>query len=259
MKNLLKRLKDSIVMDDPDQGLTKQETDIIESAEKEKELQVEVDGVGIIEKSNQIYDSMREHVIDQQQAIPDYLLHDPRVVGYLTREEQEVIFKALAQIGLDPTLHSILDVGSGVGDMYGFLANNLGQPTNYLGIDINPNMISTSQQKYPGVNFTTKDLADMEGEFDYVVSAGTFNLKLADDMYDYVYKSIDKMYSICDKGVAFNLLSDRAEGDRDPGLFYYSPNDVFNHCLQTYGSKVILRHDYQTNEFAILIYKAQHI
>lgn len=258
MKSLLKKLKDSIIMDDP----TEQEWDeehaydtvlgnMVEEARKEEELQVEVDGVPLNTKINEKYDDLRDQI--SEHVAPDYMMHDTRVVGYTSKEEQNLLFTVLAQIGLDPTLESILDVGCGVGDLNAYLATTLGTPTNYLGIDINPNMVNTAYQKYPNIKCITKDLADMEEKFDYVLSSGLFGLKLTDDMYGYLYKSVDKMYELANIGVAFNMMSDNSKNQQE-GLFYYTPTEVFDYCLNKYG-KVTMRHDYLEDDFTIYILK----
>lgn len=258
MKSILKKLKDSIIMDDPTNGLTEEESKVIESMSEEKKgidistgLRVDIDGVELTDKINKKYDDLSNQV--SQQAAPDYMMHDTRVVGYTSREEQELLFTVLTQIGVDPTLESILDVGCGVGDLNNFLTSALGEPTNYLGIDINPNMVNTAYQKYPGIKCLTKDLADMEGTFDFVLSSGLFGLKLTDDMYGYLYKSIDKMYQLANIGVAFNMMSDNSK-DQQEGLFYYTPTEVFDYCLNKYG-KVTMRHDYLEDDFTIYILK----
>ena len=258
MKSILKKLKDSIIMDDPTNGLTEEETKIIESLPAERSdldistgLRVDLNGVELTDKINEKYDDLSSQI--SQQSTPDYMMHDTRVVGYTSREEQELLFRVLTQIGVDPTLESILDVGCGVGDLNNYLTSVLGAPVNYLGIDINPNMVNTAYQKYPGIKCLTKDLADMEDTFDFVVSSGLFGLKLTDHMYAYLYKSIDKMYELANIGVAFNMMSDNSK-DQQEGLFYYTPTEVFDYCLNKYG-KVTMRHDYLEDDFTIYILK----
>jgi len=72
------------------------------------------------------------------QTDPDYMLHSPQVVGYNTTAEQHFLFQNLI-IGLDPTVYSILDIGCGRGDLYGFLKELW--PDHifaYTGLDMNP-------------------------------------------------------------------------------------------------------------------------
>jgi len=236
-------------MDDPNSELTNEEMDVINSIETD--LDVKVDGVSLNDRVNEAYDDLRDQVATT--TSPEYMLTDTRVVGYSSKEEQTLLFEMLAQIGIDPTLESVLDVGSGVGDFYGYLEGRLGTPIEYLGIDINPNMVNTAYQKYPNIKCIKKDLADMDGRFDFVISSGLFNLKLVDPMYDYLYKSIDKMYELSNIGTAFNMLSDNTT-ERIDGLFYYTPTTVFDYCLKKYN-KVILKHDYLSDDFTIFIYK----
>lgn len=47
-----------------------------------------------------------------------------QAVGWGSTESQETRFRVLTEIGLHPT-SSILDVGCGMGGLYGYLASNL--------------------------------------------------------------------------------------------------------------------------------------
>jgi SAM-dependent methyltransferase len=285
MRSILKRIKDSIVTDDPNDGPTKAELELIDRLNKEKEsspkdvienagselrdaikkihgkenptsediyninnLPEDLSRKELNKKQNKVYDNLRE------ESTPDYLLNDPRVIGYNNKEEQNLLFGILSQIGVIPSQESILDIGCGVGDYYEYVNQNIDVPTKYLGIDINPNMISLAKQKYPDINFETKDLADQTERFDFVVASGLFNLKLTDDMYDYVYKSIDKMYELAKGGVAFNMLSNDNNISPIDGLAYYNPIDIFQYCKEKFN-RVILRHDYLDDDFTIFIYK----
>ena len=78
---------------------------------------------------------------------PDYMLYSPEVVGYNSTTEQQFIFQNLI-IGLDPTTWSILDIGCGRGDLYGFLKELY--PVHIFGytvIDHNPVMCNLAREK----------------------------------------------------------------------------------------------------------------
>ena len=53
---------------------------------------------------------------------PEYLFNDPRVVGWLSVEEQEALFSGLL-LFYNPSKHTILDVGCGRADLYGYIKN----------------------------------------------------------------------------------------------------------------------------------------
>lgn len=60
---------------------------------------------------------------------------------------------------------SILDVGCGRGFVHAYL----GQPENYLGIDINREEIEQARINAPGSRFECKNLFDVEGSWDVVL------------------------------------------------------------------------------------------
>ena len=66
-------------------------------------------------------------------------------VGWGSLESQTLRFKILTEIGLI-NKKSILDVGCGVGDLYGWLLKN-NYTLAYEGLDINPNLIESAKKK----------------------------------------------------------------------------------------------------------------
>lgn len=189
------------------------------------------------------------------QLAGQYLATDPRVVGHVSRDEQHLIFHELLAIGVDVAEDSILDVGCGVGDLFGWLGHT--EPTTqYLGIDRNLNMIALAQQKYPAAAFAGLDLNQLpDGVMDWCIANSIFNLPYTDDPYTELETAIGHMWQHCEKGIAFNLLSDaEPESLREPGLFYFNAGRVFQHCQSVYGA-VTIRHDYLENDFAVYIYK----
>lgn len=68
-----------------------------------------------------------------------------------SRESQELRFKILSQL-TDLNAKSILDVGCGLGDLYGWLEKN-NIKTNYKGIDITPKMIEKAKERFINTDF----------------------------------------------------------------------------------------------------------
>lgn len=155
---------------------------------------------------------------------------------------------------------SLLDVGCGQGDLLGFLKErkiNL----DYKGIDVSKNMVKKAQKKH-GNNFfeniSLLDLNNNELNYDVALCAGLFSLKVFErkQQLEYVEKSIEKLYSICNNSCSFTLLSkhgyEQVKNEKD--LFYYEPWDIIKFCFNL-TSCVILDHASTPIEFIVTLYK----
>jgi 2-polyprenyl-3-methyl-5-hydroxy-6-metoxy-1,4-benzoquinol methylase len=180
--------------------------------------------------------------------------YDPRTIGWL-KGRQPIRFKILSEIG-DLSNCSILDVGCGFGDLYGFLTKR-GLTIEYTGVDINPTLIEIAKNIYPHVQFEVKDFQEDDmGEFDWVFSSGVFNFRLPDNE-SFIQTMLKKMFGMCKKGIAADFLSSYVEF-RNEDAYYTCPEDVFRVC-KTLSRRATLRHDYMPFEFCVYIYRDDHI
>jgi SAM-dependent methyltransferase len=121
----------------------------------------------------------------------------------------------------------LLDVGCGNGELLSFCRRR-GIGLDYLGIDICEEMVAACRRRHGDHSARlagTSDLAQVAGEFDYVVASGVFNVKQdapAEVWKEYVIAAIEAMFARCRVAVAFNVLATRAE-IRRPHLFYLDP------------------------------------
>jgi hypothetical protein len=121
---------------------------------------------------------------------------------------------------------SICDVGSGVCDLHKFLLSREIKHS-YTGIEIVREMVEVAKKNYPEISVINQDLLvdDYQERFDFCVLSGTFNLLGKNDKNDFmqfIFRIIDKMYSISDVGIAFNTLTTYSTFN-DPELFYLDP------------------------------------
>jgi SAM-dependent methyltransferase len=186
----------------------------------------------------------------------DRLINDPTVVGWLSVEEQELLFSALL-LFYSPE-QAILDVGCGRADLYGYCNKLFGTTIPYTGIDYNPNMLGIAKQKYDGVNVEAVDILNTdESKYDWVVGSGLFNLLDNEDMETYAKTVIQKMYNKCNIGMAFNLLTGVPEdmADEDVAqLVVHDPSEWLNYLITTY-TKVLCRADYLSGDVTFIILK----
>jgi hypothetical protein len=190
----------------------------------------------------------------------EVLLNSPEIVGWLSTQEQELLFSALL-LFYSPE-QSLLDVGCGRADLYGYCKRLFGpeaQAIPYKGIDYNPNMLSIAQEKYPGVYTEATDVLNTSSDekHDWVVGSGLFNLLDNNDMETYVKTVVQKMYDKANLGVAFNLLTGVPEdmADEDVAqLVVHDPLAWMDYLLTKY-TKVICRTDYLSGDVTFIILK----
>jgi hypothetical protein len=190
----------------------------------------------------------------------DYI-NSPEILGWNSTEEQETLFFAL-QLFYD-TKSSVLDVGAGRGDLYGYMKNlhlDAWDPTLYSGIDFNSYLIELGKQKFPDANLEVGDLfsIDESVRYDWCMANGIFNLKIGSyDMEEYTKAAIDKMYNIAEKGVAFNLLTsydDSMPQEVIDAIHKFDAGEYLNYLTEKYG-KVICRADYFPGDVTFFIFK----
>lgn len=186
----------------------------------------------------------------------DYMLYSPEPVGYNTTAEQQFLFQNLI-IGLDPTSFSVLDIGCGRGDLYGYLKELW--PDHlfaYTGIDMNPIMCDLGREKY-GLDLTNGsfDTAKLI-EHDWVVAGGFFTQRRCeteDEDLKKMFIDIEKMYNLANRVVSFNLLSPINNKIHD-GFFYVHPGLVMDLLIEKYKF-VTVRHNYSNDVYTVSIYK----
>jgi SAM-dependent methyltransferase len=173
-------------------------------------------------------------------------------VGWGSETSQRRRFEVLTGIAT-PLEGSVLDVGCGLGDLYIFLKDR-GFDGTYHGVDIQPDMVAAARARTPEVQFAMLDitgLAEPLPRYDYVFMSGAANI--AHDRYPETMEAlIRRMYALASRGVAFNLLSNRADFI-EPGEVYADPGGVLDFCLGL-TRRVMLRHDYMPHDFTVYLY-----
>lgn len=185
-----------------------------------------------------------------------YLLTSPEIVGWLSTQEQELLFSALLLFYTND--QSVLDVGCGRADLYGYLQNMFNAQITYKGIDYNTNLINIAKTKYPEANVSVADVMNFsEGQYSWVLGSGLFNLNDHPNMIEYAETVIDKMYELATVGVAFNLLTgfpeDMSDEDRNQ-LIQHDPAHWLTYLVNRY-QKVLARADYMSGDVTFIIFK----
>lgn len=163
----------------------------------------------------------------------------------------------LPLLKIKPTDFSICDIGSGVCDLHHFLISNEVKHS-YTGIEIVPEMVTFSQEKYPGITVLNTDFLsdDFTEKYDFVVLSGTFNIHGGvneSDWKDFVFKLIKKMFESARLGISFNLLTSYSTF-RDETLFYASPEEVLTYIQTNLSRFCTINSAYPLFEFSYTVF-----
>ena len=153
---------------------------------------------------------------------------------------------------------SILDVGCGFGDFNNYLRFlNISDYT-YTGIDMVSDFINEGKKLYSSPNISLIDgdflSYSFKNAFDFSIASGTFNLKLDGiDEYEYIYRHMKKMFSLSNKAMSINFISDKVDY-RHEHNFNSSPEKILS-MAYTLSRNIILKNNYFPFEFSVTIYK----
>jgi len=162
---------------------------------------------------------------------------------------------------------SLLDVGCGLGDLYGYLKTEgllARHKIRYTGLDISPRLIAAAGPKYPDANFEVKDILAESylTKSDYIVCSGVFNIRTIDvaGHLEYVKSMLLKMYDLVNYGVAVNFLSEGALpisdlADLNSGRYYYFKPEEIQLICRLISGRFIIRHDYHPGDFTVYLLK----
>lgn len=150
---------------------------------------------------------------------------------------------------------SLLDVGCGVGDFYGFLEQNCQTDFKYLGVDICPFMIARAKEKYPGGDFVAiESLEGVNGSFDFAVALCVFVIGRKGRQVEFMKATLRELYGIVKDAVAFTCLSRWREKKRqmetDFGL-----EEIYRICKSCGFQRVAVDYSYAPHDFLVVCKK----
>ena len=177
---------------------------------------------------------------------------DIRTLASGTEERRRIRFEVLTAVGVESRT-SVVDVGCGFGDYFGYLVER-GIDVDYLGLDINPDLVKVARTKYPAARFEVRDIQrEPPPQADFVVSTSAFNLPLLhQDNYEFIAEMLRVMYGNARRGVAVDLLSTYVDY-QSPHGFHYAPERVLG-LAKGLTKRVTIRHDYPLYEFCVYLY-----
>ena len=186
-----------------------------------------------------------------------FILMDISVDGYTSVESKELTYSIATNAYNQGD--SIMDVGCGLGDLYSFMNTKFSNINKlYSGIDFNKNKIELSKTKYKDINTECMDFNDLTETSDYIFAINIFNDMIYNDMGSYLIDSIEKLYSITNKCLVFNILNEKTQLDADNDITNVYSLNLISDMLKSYDF-FIHRTEYIYGESMIYIYKPASI
>ena len=190
--------------------------------------------------------------------------NDPRTICIRDKVQSDARFKILSDIMAGDKTASVLDVGAGLGHLYDYLRAK-GWRGQYLGVDINPDLVKAAQKRMKKDNFAHCVEGNiLEGSFveairwDYVICGATLEHRPKFGSYKthlkYFADMINKMFLICQKGVAFDIFNSKTVDYKEDYNLYIYP---VNLLLMAYDltPRIVLRADQRPFEVVMYLYK----
>ena len=185
---------------------------------------------------------------------------DERSLGW-TKNKQHTRFEHIAS-RMDVNGASILDVGFGFADLYDHLKTTRPDASfEYTGIDIMPDFIEVSKQKFPGLSLYCTDLFSFKPDrkYKYLVNCGCLTYldpRNEKESYEYIDVVIGKNLELCeDDGICiFHFLTDKVDYRTSEEDFHCSPEKMLGIAFR-HSRRVVLDNSVFPFEACLFIYK----
>jgi SAM-dependent methyltransferase len=184
-------------------------------------------------------------------------------VDWQNEQDADVRYQVMLDI-IPTTLRkeqpTLLDFGCGTAALYDYAKKKNIDHFKYSGLDISPAFTKICKCKYPDLDFFTIDVLDPDAclpIFDYIVLNGVFTEKISlsfNEMFNYFCLMISKVFSLCMKGMAFNVRSNHVDV-MHPDLFHLPMDTLASFLTRNISSNFIIRNDYNLEEYAVYLYR----
>ena len=185
----------------------------------------------------------------------------PRGMDWPNTQDAQTRYQVMLDVVPPGQAATMLDVGCGTGHLLAYLRKQaVDKLLDYAGLDISTQFIQVCQQKFTDVSFFAVDvLKDTHFNYpaDYLMLNGVFTEKVSlpyADMLDYWQQMLLRLYSMCRKGLAFNVMSSHVDWERDD-LFHLPMDDMARFVYKHLSRHVVIRNDYGLYEYTVYIYR----
>ncbi len=156
----------------------------------------------------------------------------------------------------------LLDVGCGPGFLLDYL-NQIGvlDKISYVGIDLNPEMISAAAARWPNHHFLVRDIRTSpfeENAFHVAIFCGVFTCRFTlseTAMTRLMTETLASTWPSVKDYLAYNVMSKHLDWER-PDLFHYPIDAAVSFAHSTLKTRnVRIKHDYGLYEYSCLLFR----
>ena len=194
--------------------------------------------------------------------------HGDTHLGVDWPKEEDVYKRYKVMMGLlslksDKDNVTFLDFGCGTAHLLDYTTKYGFENVIYSGLDISEKFVNVCKSKYPNTSFYCGDVLNPDFKlpsFDFIVMNGVFTEKREltfDEMWEYFTKLLMRVYSLCNKGVAFNVMSKQVDWERED-LFHVPLDFLADFLCKKLSRNFLIRNDYGLYEYTVYIYKKEH-
>lgn len=139
---------------------------------------------------------------------------------------------------------TIVDAGCGFAEYYSYLRKNNLIPKEYIGIDIEEDMINLAKKRFSDIKLLQKDILNDEiPKADYYICSGAMNILEKEEMFLFIRNSLEAS----NKGFIFNFL--KADSFNN-----VSANEILTYC-KNLSKEISIKDNYLDNDITILLKK----
>lgn len=185
--------------------------------------------------------------------IGQYSLGTAESLGWRNANSQRMRYEVLVMAG-DLNGASVLDIGSGYGDLKAFLDQRF-TDFDYIGVDQQPEFIDEARARYhgfPRTRFYQSDFITASlPQVDYVFASGALGYRC--DNENYYTDMILKLYGCAAKVFSFNMLDKQHFPAHD--LLVGHDREAVLAFSRTLAPRVVWFDDYLPDDFTVLLHR----
>lgn len=183
-------------------------------------------------------------------------------VDWPNAADAETRYRVMLEVIREPSdaAVSLMDFGCGAAHLFEHLQQHRRSNVSYCGVDASPKFIELSRCKFPNNAFYCADVLAEPVELpevDYVVMNGVLTEKRDmsfDQMCEYMFRLLDRVYSLARRGLAFNVMSHHVDWRRED--LFHVPFDLLAEFLKARISRhFVFRADYGLYEYTAYVYR----
>lgn len=187
---------------------------------------------------------MTDQVIAHYKSLFDRYGYSSNAVEFRDQSSHLARFQLLTEISHE--LGSVMDIGAGLAHFYTYLRKH-GFKGRYLGLEFVEQFVESANRlmaddQNAEVRHFDVSTGELPTGFEYGFVSGVFNLA-RENAEEFMYETLKKLWQVCEKGMAFNILSTHVEYF-DRHLFYVNPENMFTFLKCELKGHIVMYHDY---------------